>query len=70
MGSANLDSRSLRLNFELMVEIYDERCGQELARHFLRAREISRPVTLSEVEGRALPVRFRDALAWLFSAYL
>jgi cardiolipin synthase A/B len=70
IGSANMDPRSLRLNFELMVEIFDIHLVQTLADHIMEkifnAYE-SGPETLA---GRSLPVKIRDAIAWLFSPYL
>jgi cardiolipin synthase len=70
IGSANLDPRSLRLNFELAVEVFDKALVGELVDHCLAVREKSREVTLEEVDNRSLPVRIRDSLAWLFSPYL
>src|SRR3546814_17966412 len=37
IGSANWDPRSLLLNFELNVEIYDNPLAQQLATHFANA---------------------------------
>ncbi len=70
VGSANLDPRSLRLNFEVGVEVYDRAFVSKLRRHVRELLAVSRPVTFEEVEGRSLPVRIRDALAWLLSPYL
>jgi len=70
IGSANLDPRSLRLNFELMVEIYGREAGALGAAHFRDVRARSREVTLEEVDSRSFPERFRDSLAWLFQPYL
>lgn len=70
VGSANVDPRSLRLNFELMVEIFDPPVVARLAGHVDRARQRSHSVTLAEVDGRRLPTRLADGLAWLFSPYL
>ncbi len=70
VGSANMDPRSLRLNFELVVEIYDREFAATVDAHFEAIRERSREVTLEEVDGRRLPVRIRDGLAWLLSPYL
>lgn len=70
VGSANLDPRSLRLNFEFCLEVYDRRLNQTLARHFDGLRERSREVTLAELDGRPLPLKLRDAFAKLFSPYL
>lgn len=70
VGSWNIDPRSLRLNFELAVEIRDRRLVDGLGAHFEAVRARSRAVTLEEVDGRPLPERLRDAVAWLFSPYL
>ncbi|RQW78107.1 MAG: cardiolipin synthase [Geobacter sp.] len=70
IGSANLDPRSLRLNFELDLETYGRELTALLERHFLETVVVSREVTLAEMEGRALPERLRDAAAKLFSPYL
>ncbi|MBV8062789.1 MAG: PLDc N-terminal domain-containing protein [Nevskia sp.] len=69
-GSANLDTRSLRLNFELMVESYGRPLATGLARHFATVRDGSRPLTVEQLERRRFPARLRDALCWLFSPYL
>ena len=69
-GSANLDPRSLRLNFELTVEVYDRAFGERAATWLDTLRAKSREVTLEELDARPLPVRARDALCWLFSPYL
>ena len=70
VGSANLDPRSLRLNFELDLEIYDAATTGALARHFEEAFGRSRPVTLDEVERWGLAQRLRDGAAKLLSPYL
>ena len=70
IGSANFDSRSLRLNFELNVEVYDRDAVAGLAAHFETVRADSRAVTLAEVDGRPVVTKTVDGLAWLFSPYL
>ncbi|MFW6242231.1 MAG: phospholipase D-like domain-containing protein [Thermodesulfobacteriota bacterium] len=69
IGSANIDPRSLRLNFELTVELYGSEAAQSLLDHFHRQRERSEPYTLEKLEARSLPTRIRDAAFWLFSPY-
>ncbi|CAN5623352.1 phospholipase D-like domain-containing protein [soil metagenome] len=69
-GSANLDPRSLQLNFEFNVECYDSAVAQEARRELQVRLEIGREVTLQEIRERPLRVKFRDRLARLFSAYL
>jgi cardiolipin synthase len=69
IGSANLDPRSLRLNFEIAVEIYDESVCAELAHYVLSAREHARqPFQTRSRLG--LLGQLRDSLFWLFSPYL
>jgi len=70
VGSWNLDPRSLRLNFELAVEIRDARLVAELGAHFDECRARSAPVTLQDVDGRPVLERVRDGAAWLFTPYL
>ncbi|MBI3621105.1 MAG: PLDc N-terminal domain-containing protein [Nitrospirae bacterium] len=70
VGSSNLDPRSLRLNFEFNLEIYDDRTIAGLERHFEAARRRSRPITLAEADARPLPIKLRDATAKLFVPYL
>lgn len=70
IGSANLDPRSLRLNFELNLEVYDPAGTQELCRYFDAALMMSREESLENVDGRPLPEKIRDSVAKLFSPYL
>jgi cardiolipin synthase len=70
IGSANIDPRSLRLNFELALEIYDKDTAQNLTEHIKKCRENSKEISLEEMDTRRLPIRIRDAMAWLFSPYL
>ncbi len=70
IGSVNVDTRSLRLNFEIAVEVYDERfCGGLAA--FIAERERAVPA-LNAHETQAVPLlpRLRNALCWLVSPYL
>ncbi len=69
-GSANLDPRSLRLNFELGVEILDVPLARQLTGEIEACLATSRRVTLAQLDGRPLWQRVRDAVAWLFSGYL
>jgi cardiolipin synthase len=70
VGSANIDARSLRLNFELNVEVYDRAFAQELTRHFHSVLDRAAPITLKDVDSRPLPMRLVDGAAWLLSPYL
>ena len=70
IGSANIDPRSLRLNFELAAEIFCDATAGLLADHCDRMAARSRAVMQSEVDERPLAVRARDSACWLFSPYL
>ena len=70
IGSANLDPRSLRLNFELCVEVFSAEFTGQLSTYFETCLRAARPVTAETNAALPLPVRIRNAVAWLFSPYL
>ena len=70
VGSANLDSRSLALNFECTVEVFGGSPALELGLFFERTRDLSRKVQWENFARRPLEVRLRDSFFWLFKPYL
>jgi cardiolipin synthase len=70
VGSANMDPRSLRLNFEMVMEIYDGKVVEIFASHIRERISLSQEISLNDVDTRPLFARIRDALAWLFTPYL
>ncbi|MCB0717385.1 MAG: PLDc N-terminal domain-containing protein [Bacteroidetes bacterium] len=70
VGSANIDARSLRLNFEIGIEVIGTEFAASLGTYVDRCLENASQYTLDEIDGRALPVRLRDAFCWLFQPYL
>lgn len=70
VGSANIDTRSLRLNFELTVEVFDTAEVRLLSRHFDAVRRQSTEIHGAALAQRSFTRRVRDALFWLFSPYL
>jgi cardiolipin synthase len=70
IGSTNFDPRSLRLNFEINVEVYDRDTVTNLAKYFEGVRARSAAVTLADVDGRRFLTKALDGAAWLFSPYL
>ncbi len=70
LGSANWDARSLRLNFEFVLEGFDPGLGAKLAGAAEVRRQRSRPVTLEQLAARSLPAKLRDGVARLFLPYL
>ncbi len=70
IGSANLDTRSLRLNFELNLSVFDSELSTTIHSHFDRAFAGGREITLQEVKAYPLIIKLRNNLARLFSPYL
>lgn len=70
IGSANLDPRSLRLNFELNLETYDCQFNGMLEKHYLESLSRAREINLDEMDSRPLPEKLRDGAAKLLSPYL
>lgn len=70
LGSANIDPRSLRLNFELALEAYDAELASAVGQHFDAVVAGSREITLEEMDARPTIAKLRDAAAWLASPYL
>jgi cardiolipin synthase len=70
VGSSNWDQRSLRLNFEANMEIYDEGLAAQMERHFQTILQISKPVSLRDVNALPVLTRLRNNIARLFTPYL
>lgn len=70
IGSANLDARSLRLNFELDLSIFDGAFAARIRQHFKTSLAVSRRITRTELKQRPMPIKLRDNFARLFSPYL
>ena len=70
IGSANIDPRSLRLNFELNLEIFDAAVSGRIEGFIDEAIKASSRVSIDQLDGRPLPIKLRDAAMWLFSPYL
>ncbi len=70
VGSSNLDPRSLRLNFELGIEIVDSEFNRELGSHFTDVAETCTPFTRAQIKARGTFARLRDGASALFSPYL
>jgi cardiolipin synthase len=70
IGSANFDTRSLRLNFEIVVEVFDSALCSELARYIMQAQRLAPVLTQDSLERPAPLQRLRNSLCWLISPYL
>ncbi|HLR13847.1 MAG TPA: phospholipase D-like domain-containing protein [Burkholderiaceae bacterium] len=70
IGSSNLDPRSLRLNFELDVEVYGAGLAREIDTLIDEEIEASQRVTLESLAAIPFRMRLRNRLIWLASPYL
>ncbi len=70
LGSPNWDLRSLRLNFEFLLECYDAPFVAELDRLIDEKIANSTRLTFDRIYERPLPIKLRDAVARLFLPYL
>jgi cardiolipin synthase A/B len=66
IGSANWDTRSFRLNFELNVEVQ----GADFARSIAELSRGGRRLTMAELDGDSLLLRLRNGAARLLQPYL
>ncbi|MDG4908547.1 phospholipase D-like domain-containing protein [Mesorhizobium sp. WSM4898] len=70
VGSSNLDARSLRLNFEIDMEVLDANFARAIEARIDAAIASAKPVTLEMLRARAFVIRVLDRLLWLGSPYL
>lgn len=70
IGTANMDNRSFRLNFEVVAVIYGPAAAGELAAQFERDMERTRELKAADREKIRLPSRLLEAIARLFSPQL
>lgn len=70
VGSTNWDARSLRLNFELMVELWGAAAAVPLVRTFEAALQRSVPFTRDGLARRSHLAQLRDRAARLLRPYL
>jgi len=69
-GSLNLDPRSIHLNFEITMAIYDTVLTRDLQRLQMSYCALSRPLELNEWGRRAMHVRLLENTARLFGPLL
>ncbi len=70
VGSSNMDPRSLRLNFELDLEVYDPVLAQCIAARIDREIAQSDPVTQEALSAIPFRKQLRNRIIWLASPYL
>lgn len=70
VGTANLDIRSFRVNFEVNAFIYNEETARELDEIFIRDMYDSTEITLEAYNQRPLRAKTKDAICRLLSPLL
>jgi len=70
VGTANLDNRSFRLNFEVVVALYHPPTVARLAELFEADLGSSEPITAEELAADSLPARIAQGVARLFTPLL
>jgi cardiolipin synthase len=69
-GSSNLDPRSLRLNFELDMEVYDRTLARQIADRIDGHIAHAERVTRESLDAMPYLKRLRNRIIWLASPYL
>jgi cardiolipin synthase len=70
VGSSNIDPRSLRLNFELDLEVYDRGIAKEIEAKVDDIIAHAERITLRTVRRDPFWIRLRNKVVWLASPYL
>ena len=70
IGTANLDNRSFRLNFEITLLFIDRGCVDDVEAMLLHDFESCRQMSLDEIHQRSLFFRIATRIARLFSPIL
>ncbi|WP_313430186.1 cardiolipin synthase [Siminovitchia terrae] len=70
VGTANIDMRSFRLNFEVNAFLYDQELVQELVDIFNEDVSLSRELTFKQYLKRPKIIRFKESVSRLLSPIL
>lgn len=70
VGSSNMDPRSLRLNFELDMEVYSRDTARDIETMIDKEIEEAEVVTLEGLAAIPFRKRLRNRIIWLASPYL
>ena len=70
VGTANMDNRSFRLNFEVNAFIYDGVVAKQQAKIFLNDQKFSTFVTKESYEKRSRALRIKESLIRLVAPIL
>ena len=70
IGTANMDIRSFKLNFEVNAIIYDDRVATEAETQFMEDIKESEEITKEVYSNRSLTLRIKESLVRLVSPIL
>lgn len=70
VGTANIDQRSFKLNFEVNAFIYDPKIAQQLINDFNEDIAVSTLLTPELYENRSKRIRFKESISRLLSPIL
>lgn len=70
VGTANIDVRSFKLNFEVNAFIYDVNISEKLAKSFRDDMEVSSELTMEKYNNRSKLIRFKESISRLLSPIL
>ncbi len=70
IGTANLDIRSFKLNFEVNAFIYDEYVNKEMVQQFNEDLKYCKEITLEEYKERSNIVKIKESISRLLSPIL
>jgi cardiolipin synthase len=70
VGTANLDNRSFRLNFEITLLFVERKCVDDVEQMLLRDFEHCREMTIQDIERRPFWFKLATRIARLFSPIL
>lgn len=70
IGSANIDVRSFRLDFEVNTIVYDAKVAEEARQAFFADSEDSAELTLEKYRNRPVVIKIKEGLARLVSPLL
>ena len=70
VGTANIDVRSFRLNFEVNAFIYSSKLSKQLVEAFEQDLKQSHLLTFEEYQKRPIYIRFKESISRLLSPIL
>lgn len=70
VGTANLDIRSFKLNFEVNAFIYDEKVNNEIADQFIKDLERCKEITIEEYKNQPFIIKVKESISRLLSPIL